>query len=77
MAGNNKVAINTTIDKDVKDAFSAYCKQSGLLMNTVLEILMRQFANGEFRIKFEKNKVDFFMNGLLRIKVLRDRIHRF
>lgn len=58
MMENNKVVLNTTIDKDVKDAFSAYCKGAGFSMNTVLEILMRQFANGEFRIKFEKNKLD-------------------
>lgn len=58
MMENNKVVLNTTIDKDVKDAFSAYCKHVGFAMNTVLEILMRQFANGEFRIKFEKNKLD-------------------
>lgn len=58
MVENNKAVINTTIDKDVKDAFSAYCKQYGVSMNIILEILMRQFANGEFRIKFEKNKLD-------------------
>lgn len=58
MVENNKVVLNTTIDKDVKDSFSAYCKQVGFSMNMVLEILMRQFANGEFRIKFEKNKLD-------------------
>ena len=50
MVENNKVVLNTTIDKDVKDAFSAYCKQVGFSMNTVLEILMRQFAYGEFLI---------------------------
>nr|DAP96072.1 MAG TPA: antitoxin [Caudoviricetes sp.] len=58
MVENNKVVLNTTIDKDVKDAFNTQCKQVGFSMNTVLEILMRQFANGEFRIKFEKNKLD-------------------
>lgn len=63
MVENNKVVLNTTIDKDVKDAFSAYCKQVGFSMNTVLEILMRQFANGEFRIKFEKNKLDIDLEG--------------
>ena len=58
MVENNKAVLNTTIDKDVKEARIAYCKQTGFSMNTVLEILMRQFANGEFRIKFEKNKLD-------------------
>lgn len=63
MVENNKVVLNTTIDKDVKDAFSAHCKGAGFSMNTVLEILMRQFANGEFRIKFEKNKLDLDLEG--------------
>ena len=44
MAENNKVVLNTTIDKDIKDAFSAYCKQVGFSMNTVLEILMKRIS---------------------------------
>lgn len=48
-------ALNTTIKKEVFDGFKAKCKRTGIPMNTLLEVFMDQYVNGEFKIKFTKN----------------------
>lgn len=51
-----KAMLNTTIDKKVFDEFKATCKASGMRMSTLLETFMRQYNDGEFTVKFVKNK---------------------
>lgn len=51
-----KAMLNTTIDKEVFEEFKATCKASGMRMSTLLETFMRQYSNGEFTVKFVKNK---------------------
>lgn len=53
---NQRAMLNTTIDKDVLDRFKVYCKERGYQMNTIVELFMRQFVNGEFVLKIDKNK---------------------
>ena len=51
-----KAMLNTTIDKEVFEDFKATCKASGMRMSTLLETFMRQYSDGEFTVKFVKNK---------------------
>jgi len=51
-----KAMLNTTIDKEVFEEFKATCKASGMRMSTLLETFMRQYNDGEFTVKFVKNK---------------------
>lgn len=46
--------LNTTIRKEVLDEFKAYCKETGMPMNMVLEAFMTQFVTGEFIMKIAK-----------------------
>lgn len=55
---NNKAVLNTTVDKEVKDAFNARCKTIGVTMGVALEAYMRKFAKGEIEITIKKNTVD-------------------
>lgn len=52
----DKAMLNTTIDKEVFENFKATCKGSGMRMSTLLETFMRQYSDGEFIVKFVKNK---------------------
>lgn len=47
-----KESLNTTIDGVVLNKFKAACKETGIPMNVIIETFMRQFNNGEFRLKF-------------------------
>ena len=49
-------ALNTTIDKDVFDAFKAKCKVTGVPMNVLLETFMIQFNEDSFVLRYEDNK---------------------
>lgn len=51
-----RTAFNTTInvDVDVQKQFREYCDEIGMPLNIVLESFMKQFANGEFELKFGK-----------------------
>lgn len=51
---SNKAVINTTVNKEVLQAFRDKCDYIGCNMNVVLEAFMRQFAKGEFSIKLGK-----------------------
>lgn len=53
----NKAVLNTTVDKNVKNAFKNSCDMLGCPMGIVLEAFMAQFAAGEFNIKIGKNNV--------------------
>lgn len=46
--------LNTTIRKEVLDDFKAYCKETGMPMNMVLEAFMIQFITGEFIMKIAR-----------------------
>lgn len=51
---DERAVLNTTIKKEVFDEFKAKCKRTGVPMNTLLEVFMDQYNNGEFKIKFTK-----------------------
>lgn len=50
-----RLPFNTTISTDVQKEFKDYCGEIGIPLNVVLEAFMRQFAKGEFQLKFGKN----------------------
>ncbi len=52
---DEKAVLNTTIAKDILDAFKATCKRTGIPMNTLLEVFMKQYSEGYFTLKFAKN----------------------
>lgn len=43
-------AFNTTIDENIQNEFKAVCAKKGLQMNEVLELFMKGFINGEFKV---------------------------
>ena len=55
-------ALNTKVNKDVFEDFKIYCKTLGYPMNVLLEIFMRQYAKGNFKLKHDDiikfNKTD-------------------
>lgn len=50
-----RLPFNTTINPDIAKDFKEYCTEIGMPLNVVLEAFMRQFASGEFQLKFGKN----------------------
>lgn len=50
-----RAMLNTTIREDVLADFKATCKESGVNMNIIIETFMKQFADGEFTLKFGKS----------------------
>lgn len=58
MTKAGKVAVNTTVKKEVLNRFRESCKELGCPMNIVLEAFMSQFADGEFKIKLGKNVLE-------------------
>lgn len=53
---SNKVVLNTTINQKIYNDFRDECKRLNCSMNMVLEIFMKQFANGEFAIKITRGE---------------------
>ena len=51
-----RAVLNTTINKDIFDEFKISCKDIGIPMNVIIETFMRQFNDGGFYLKFEKEK---------------------
>lgn len=47
-----KESLNTTIDGLILNSFKAACKKTGIPMNVIIETFMKQFIEGEFRLKF-------------------------
>lgn len=47
-----KEPLNTTIDVAVLNDFKAACRKTGIPMNIIIETFMKQFANGEFKLRF-------------------------
>ena len=54
ISSENRMALNTTINKELLENFKARCKYDGIPMNTCLEAFMRQYLKGEFYLKFSK-----------------------
>lgn len=52
-----RAMLNTTINKGVLNDFRDYCKEINCPMNMVLETFMKQFAEGQFTFKLNKNKM--------------------
>lgn len=50
-----RAMLNTTIREDILADFKNVCKESGINMNIILETFMKQFADGEFTLKFGKS----------------------
>jgi hypothetical protein len=50
-----RAMLNTTINEEVLAAFKDTCKESGINMNIIIETFMKQFADGEFTLKFGKS----------------------
>lgn len=46
-------AMNQKVNKEVFDAFKSCVKKQGYQLNIVLEVFMRQYANGKFKLKEE------------------------
>lgn len=42
--------LNTDVNKEVYDSFKDYCRVHGYPMNMVLEIFMRQYVDGKFKV---------------------------
>lgn len=59
---NKRVALNTTVDKEIFEEFKVNCKMTGIPMNVLLETFMAQYNNGEFNLRFGKNKRDIDMD---------------
>lgn len=51
-----RAVLNTTISKEIFDEFKISCKDIGVPMNVIIETFMRQFNDGGFFLKFEKEK---------------------
>lgn len=43
--------LNTKVNKKVFESFKDCCAEHGYPMNVMLEIFMRQYANGKFKLK--------------------------
>ena len=56
-----KSMLNTTVDTEIFEKFKDACKQSGIKMNTLIEVFMEQYVAGEFVLRFGRNKrtIDF------------------
>lgn len=50
----------TTIEEDTQNIFKAACATNGLQMNNVLELFMKAYAQGRFKIEleYESKKVE-------------------
>ena len=57
MEKKKRAMLNTTIREDVLSEFRDYCKAINCPMNTVLEVFMTQFADGQFMFQLGKNKM--------------------
>lgn len=47
----------TSIDTEISDKFKETCDRYGLKMNTVIEVLMSDFNNGDYAITVSKKGV--------------------
>lgn len=59
-----RTTMNTTIEKELLGAFKAKCRTSGIPMNMILEIFMRQFINDEVVLKFANNRLTLGVDEL-------------
>lgn len=50
-----KKYLNTPIQADILDNFRSACSDYNLKMNTVLEALLQDFANGDYDIIISRN----------------------
>lgn len=53
-----RAMLNTTISKNVLNDFREYCRSINCPMNMVLETFMRQFSEGQFSFRLNKNKME-------------------
>lgn len=49
----------TPVSADVIEDFKVKCKENNMPMNVVIETFMRQYAAGEFEIKFVKGNTKY------------------
>jgi hypothetical protein len=59
-------AFNTTIEEDLQNKFKAECALDGINMNDVLELFMKGFISGEFKVEIKvemtQNKKDWIFD---------------
>jgi len=48
-----KKAFNTSIEENIQNNFKSACAKNGLQMNNVLELFMRAYSEGRFKIEIE------------------------
>lgn len=48
-----KKAFNTSIDEKILDDFREKCKDEKLPINTVLELFMKGFTDGDFKLELK------------------------
>lgn len=53
----------TSIDTDISDNFKKSCDEYGLKMNLVLEALMKDFSEGNYKITVTKSGVSINREG--------------
>lgn len=54
-----KKMLTTPVNAEALEKFKAKCKENNIMMNAVLETFMRQYAAGEFEIKFIKTNTKY------------------
>ena len=62
----DKKSFYSSVDRKAYDGFKSACAKAGITMQVALESFMKQFADGEFRMKIAE---DFQM--ILRLRQLR------
>ena len=55
VAKEERSPLNTTINKQVFDEFKIKCKVTGIPMNALIEVFMKQYNSGEFKLRFAKD----------------------
>lgn len=46
-------AFTTSIEESIQNSFKSTCAQRGLPMNTIMELFMRAYSDGRFKIELE------------------------
>ena len=48
----------TSIEEDIQEEFKATCKNYGMQMNVILEMFMKEFSKGGFKLKLYKDSFE-------------------
>lgn len=55
----NRKPFTTTIDEHTQNKFKSRCAEQGIKMNDVLEVFMRMYTDGKFKmvLQLDENKI--------------------